>query len=649
MIMIQGSHIHKYFAADPVLVDVNLDVRAGECVGLVGANGAGKSTLLQILTGQMLPDQGAVHTHKQARIGYLAQRADLDPSLTIWDEMLSVFSALIEQEKELRHLEQQIGEGAAGTAPENYDQILETYSRQSEAFKNNGGYRYEADIRNVLNGLQFGQTDPYHTKIGSLSGGQKTRLSLGKLLLSRPDVLILDEPTNYLDIRSMEWLEQFLHLYEGAILVVSHDRFFLNKLSNVVYEIENARATRYNGNYDEFVKQKEERLEKAWKDYEKQQKEIKEMETFIQKNIARDATSGRAKSRRKQLEKIEKLPPPGSPKKKAAFSFDIARQSGNDVLKAEHLSVGHTDQPLLQDLSFEITRGDRVALYGPNGIGKSTLIKTLAGNLAPLAGNIRQGTNVSIGYYDQEQEDLNPDQTVLKELWNTYPALDEESIRTTLGQFLFSGDQVDKTVAQLSGGEKARLSLSKLMLKRANLLILDEPTNHLDTYSREVLEQALIDYPGTLVFISHDRYFLNRLSSRILELSSDGIRHYPGNYEEYVEKKQEEKEVLMETQNQAHPHTASTSRGTQQKDKQDFEKQKARQREARKRQRRLEELEQQIEHYETAIAEAEQMLCDPEIFQDSQKSQEWDDKRTQLEHELQALMEEWEDWMQAEV
>jgi len=637
MILLQAEHIHKSYGIDIILQDISLQIQTGERIGLVGVNGAGKSTLVKILAGQLSYDSGVIRIPKEVTVGYLAQNSGLESERSIWDEMLTVFTHLQAEEQELRKLETLMGDPAVLQDEKRYQQILEDYSRRSEAFKERGGYSYEANIRGVLHGLRFADFD-YQTPIRNLSGGQKTRLALAKLLLQAPSILLLDEPTNYLDIETLTWLENYLQNYPGAILVVSHDRYFLDRLVTVVYEIERTRAIRYVGNYSAFLDQKAAKLEQEMKRFEKQQEEIARLEDFIARNIARASTTKRAQSRRKTLEKMERMEKPITQNKSAHFSFEIAKMSGNVVLKVQGLTVGYPDRVLSRHLTFEIEREERVALVGPNGIGKSTLLKTIVAQLPPLAGSVQTGSNVTIGYYDQEHRNLNESSTVLNEIWNEYPHMQEKEIRTLLGNFLFSGDDVQKRIADLSGGERARVSLAKLMLKQANFLIFDEPTNHLDLYSKEVLENALYDYPGTILFVSHDRYFLNKVATRVLELSPDGVANYLGNYDYYMEKKQELAELAAEQQ-------AAQSDRKQQQDtqpeKSSYELGKEAKRQERQRLRRLEEIEETIRQREEQIVKWEEELCLPEVYSDHLQVKERNDAIQQAREELEKLYEEW--------
>src|SRR4051794_21092784 len=549
MILLQLNQLYKYYGADIILSNIKLEVQTRDRIALVGRNGTGKSTLLKIISRNLTYDSGDIIKPKDVKIGYLAQDTGLESNLSIWEEMLSVFSKLRQQEQTLRALEMKMSSPTIIKNEAEYERVLKEYDLLQVQFKENGGYQFEADIRSVLHGLNF-QSFDYDTKISNLSGGQKTRLALGKLLLSKPDILILDEPTNHLDIETLSWLEQYLQGYDGAILIVSHDRYFLDKVVNQVYEMSRKEITKYPGNYSSYLERKAENYERDMKQFEKQQDEVAKLQDFIHRNLARASTTKRAQSRRKKLESMELMDRPLGNEKSASFGFDIEKQSGNEVLNINSLSIGYENATVSNDISFKLKRGDSIALVGPNGIGKSTLLKTIMNKLSPLRGDIQYGTNVMIGYYDQQQAELTSNKRVLNELWDEYPFKNEKDIRTVLGNFLFSGDDVLKIVSSLSGGEKARLALAKLMLQKANFLILDEPTNHLDLDSKEILENALIDYPGTILFVSHDRYFINRIASKVMELNLEGVTDYLGDYDYYVEKKLEQEELKALQQNE---------------------------------------------------------------------------------------------------
>ncbi|PWW45257.1 MULTISPECIES: ABC-F family ATP-binding cassette domain-containing protein [Paenibacillus] len=647
--LLQVSGIIKRFGVDPILDGVNLQILERERIGLVGVNGAGKSTLLKIVAGEMSYDGGQIFKSKETTLGYLAQNSGLQSDRSIWEEMMNVFAHLTQAEADLRQMEQDIADPAQMEDEKKYADLLERYAKRSDWFKDHGGYEMETRIRSVLHGMGFGEFSP-DTQIATLSGGQKTRLALARILLQAPDLLMLDEPTNYLDIATLTWLEDYLRGYSGALLVVSHDRYFLDRLVTTIVEIERHRSKKYTGNYSRYMELKAAEYESQMKQYEKQQDEISKMEDFVQKNIVRASTTKRAQSRRKALDKMERLDKPMGDLKKAHFSFETAVMSGKEVLRVDQLSVAyHEASPLFRNVSFDLRRGETVALIGPNGIGKSTLLKCLTGSLRPVSGDIQWGTKVQVGYYDQEQTGLNPSNTVLEELWSAYPGMEEARIRTVLGNFLFSGDDVLKKISSLSGGEKARVSLSKLMLKEANMLILDEPTNHLDLFAKEVLEAALMDYEGTLLFISHDRYFLNKMAERIVELHPGGTEHYLGNYDDYVEKKQELEDIAREaaearlasSKNSAKSDPALSA--NEKSGAASFEADKQAKREERNRQRKQEALEQQIAKLETEITELEAQMALPEIYQDYMKLQELQGKAEDHKLQLAKAYEEWEE------
>ncbi|SCW76251.1 ATP-binding cassette, subfamily F, member 3 [Paenibacillus tianmuensis] len=653
--LLQVSSITKSYGVSTVLSNISLQIEERERIGLVGVNGAGKSTLLEIIAGELSYDSGSIFKAKETKIGYLKQNSGLTSDRSIWNELMSVFDRLLEMEEELRRLETRMSDPDVLADEKKNEETMRRYAELSDAFRERGGYEIEARIRGILSGMGFGHMDPA-TPVQTLSGGQKTRLALAKMLLEAPDLLLLDEPTNHLDIPTLTWLEQYLRSYPGAILVVSHDRYFLDSLVGAIYEIERTASRRYTGNYSRYIELKAADYEAQFKQYEKQQEEISKMEDFIQRNMVRASTTKRAQSRRKALEKMERLDKPLGELKRASFSFEVEATSGREVLDIRGLSISYDrQQPLAQGITFQLRRGDTAALIGPNGIGKSTLLKTLIGQHTQDRGAFDWGTNVKIGYYDQEQTGLNPNQTVLEEVWSAFPHLEEARIRTVLGNFLFSGEDVFKKVGSLSGGEKARVALAKLMLQKANVLILDEPTNHLDLYSKEVLESALMEYEGTLLFISHDRYFLNKMAENMLELDKDGVTVYLGNYDDYVEKKQE----LAEMQQQRLAEAASRGGAESAKGRgqaeggaakpaepgvgSDYEAGKQAKREERTRLRKLEQLEQQIAQLEEAIGGLEAELTDPDVYNNYVLVQE---KNAALEAKREQLAECYEQWEQ---
>lgn len=634
MIIMQLNGLSKAYGAEDILTNIKLEVKSKDRIAIVGRNGTGKSTLLKIMAGELSYDSGEIIKPKDLKIGYLSQHTDLDSDETIWNEMVECFSYLITQEKELRRLEEKMGE--AGTlSSDDYSKLLEDYDRKQQAFEVSGGYTYEAEIKAVLSGLNFDSFD-YDTSINTLSGGQKTRLALGKLLLKKPDLLILDEPTNHLDIDTLSWLEGYLASYPGAIVIVSHDRYFLDKTVSIVYEISRHKMKKYHGTYSKFLEQRALDYEKELKEYEKQQVEINKMEEFIQRNLVRASTTKRAQSRRRKLEKMERIEKPLGDGASVSFSFQINRRSGNDVLKLERLTFQYQDDtsPLFHGLDLQVNRGDRMALIGPNGVGKTTLLKVILGRLEAISGVIQKGTNVQIGYYDQEQADLSSSKTVLNELWDEYPNVDEKDIRTVLGNFLFSGEDVLKHVHSLSGGEKARLALAKLKMQNANLLILDEPTNHLDIDSKEVLEAALIDFPGTIIFVSHDRYFINKIADHVVEMKQDGITVYLGDYDYYMDKKREEEEIRSLQESTAIVETTEKGRLS-------FEQEKLLQSEKRKKERRIHNIEMEIEKLELELATLEQEMTQPEVYEDHEVALEYTKKTSEMKQKIEQLLEEW--------
>lgn len=640
--LLQASNLCKNYGVRPVLTNISLQISERERIGLVGVNGAGKSTLLQILAGELSYDSGELFKSKEARIGYLAQNSGLNSERTLYEELRTVFSHLLELEQELRELEVRMADPELLNNEKLYEETMNRYAARSETFREQGGYEMEAKIRGVLHGMGFGDFPP-DTVVSTLSGGQRTRLALAKLLLQKPDLLMLDEPTNHLDIATLTWLEDYLRGYPGSILVVSHDRYFLDALVQTIYEIERHSSRRYTGNYSRYIEIKAADYAVQLKHYEKQQEEIARMEDFVRRNLARASTTKRAQSRRKALERMERMDKPLGDLKKASFSFEIDRTSGKEVLRADQLAVAYDGHELFTNVSLHLNRGETVALIGPNGVGKSSLLKVITGRLKQERGTYEWGSNVTIGFYDQDQSGLNPNHTVLEEVWNAFPHLEEARIRTVLGNFLFSGEDVFKKISALSGGEKARVSLAKLMLLNANVLILDEPTNHLDLFSKEVLEASLIDYEGTLLFISHDRYFLNKMAERVLELSRDGITGYLGNYDDYMEKKQELAELQAESEQEK-----PTNGGRQQpvEPQNDYEADKIAKREERTRRRKLEQLEQEIAKVEQEISDLEAELAQPEIFNDyvlvQQKNNDLEQKKVHLEQ----LYEQWAEWME---
>ncbi|MGO6358401.1 ABC transporter ATP-binding protein [Streptococcus pneumoniae] len=628
MIILQANKIERSFAGEVLFDNINLQVDERDRIALVGKNGAGKSTLLKILVGEEEPTSGEINKKKDISLSYLAQDSRFESENTIYDEMLHVFNNLRRTERQLRQMELEMGEKSG----EDLDKLMSDYDRLSENFRQAGGFTYEADIRAILNGFKFDES-MWQMKIAELSGGQNTRLALAKMLLEKPNLLVLDEPTNHLDIETIAWLENYLVNYSGALLIVSHDRYFLDKVATITLDLTKHSLDRYVGNYSRFVELKEQKLATEAKNYEKQQKEIAALEDFVNRNLVRASTTKRAQSRRKQLEKMERLDKPEAGKKAANMTFQSEKTSGNVVLTVENTAIGYDGEVLSQPINLDLRKMNAVAIVGPNGIGKSTFIKSIVDQIPFIKGEKRFGANVEVGYYDQTQSKLTPSNTVLDELWNDFKLTPEVEIRNRLGAFLFSGDDVKKSVGMLSGGEKARLLLAKLSMENNNFLILDEPTNHLDIDSKEVLENALIDFDGTLLFVSHDRYFINRVATHVLELSENGSTLYLGDYDYYVEKKV--------TAEMSQTEEASTSNQAKEASPvNDYQVQKESQKEVRKLMRQIESLEAEIEELESqSQAISEQML----ETNDADKLMELQAELDKISHRQEEAMLEWEE------
>jgi len=633
MILLQTSKLTKLYSGTPILENVQFEVKKGERIAVVGRNGAGKSTLLKMIADEIDFDSGEIHKPQSVVLGYFAQSTHINSNDTIYNEMLKVFSETIKLKGQLEELSIKMSE--EDPSSEQYLRIIEQYQNLNHRFELMSGYTYESEINNILNRFKFNEIG-FDQKISNLSGGQKTRLALAKLLLQKPDVLILDEPTNHLDIDTIEWLEGYLKKYSGAVVIVSHDRYFIDQIATTIYEIEYRKCTKYKGNYSDYMDQKAISYASLMKQYEKQQKEISKMEDFISRNIVRASTTKRAQSRRKLLDKMERIEIPKINDKSIGITFEIDRRSGNDVLKAENLTVGYSEQVISDHLDFQINRLDRVALIGPNGIGKSTILKTVAGELPQLGGEIYYGKSLDMGYFDQEQANLNSSNNVLNEVWNYFPTRLEKDIRTLLGNFLFTGDDVFKTVNQLSGGEKVRLTLCKLMLQKNNFLLLDEPTNHLDIDSKEMLELSLEDYEGTVFFISHDRYFIDKIATRILEVTPHGVVSYLGNYSDYIEKKQQLAEIEA-------AKLAEESKTTTVNNVTDYQKQKEQRRLEQQRKRQIEDIETKIAAYEEELEYKKAELFQEEVYLDTQKSTQVQARIEELEELLMKAMETWEE------
>ena len=628
MIILQANKIERSFAGEVLFDNINLQVDERDRIALVGKNGAGKSTLLKILVGEEELTSGEINKKKDISLSYLAQDSRFESENTIYDEMLHVFDDLRRNENQLRQMELEMGEKFG----EDLEKLMSDYDRLSENFRQAGGFTYEADIRAILNGFKFDES-MWHMKIAELSGGQNTRLALAKMLLEKPNLLVLDEPTNHLDIETIAWLENYLVNYSGALIIVSHDRYFLDKVATITLDLTKHSLDRYVGNYSRFVELKEQKLATEAKNYEKQQKEIAALEDFVNRNLVRASTTKRAQSRRKQLEKMERLDKPEAGKKAANMTFQSEKTSGNVVLTVENAAIGYDGEVLSEPINLDLRKMNAVAIVGPNGIGKSTFIKSIVNQIPFIKGEKRFGANVEVGYYDQTQSKLTPSNTVLDELWNDFKLTPEVEIRNRLGAFLFSGDDVKKSVGMLSGGEKARLLLAKLSMENNNFLILDEPTNHLDIDSKEVLENALIDFDGTLLFVSHDRYFINRVATHVLELSENGSTLYLGDYDYYVDKKAEMEVSQIEedsTSNQAKEANSVN----------DYQAQKESQKEVRKLMRQIENLETEIEELESqSQVISEQML----ETNDADKLMELQAELDKISHRQEEAMLEWEE------
>lgn len=628
MIILQASKIERSFSGDVLFENINLQVDERDRIALVGPNGAGKSTLLKILVGEESPTSGEITRKKDLTLSYLAQDSRFQSDQTIYQEMLHVFDDLCQDEQKLRQMEEDMGM-LTGT---DLDKLMHDYDRLTESFRLRNGFSYESDIKAILNGFKFDES-MWDMPIAALSGGQNTRLALAKMLLEKPELLVLDEPTNHLDIDTIAWLENYLANYQGALIIVSHDRYFLDKVATITLDLNRQGIDRYVGNYSRFIDLKAEKIASQAKQFEKQQKEIAKLEDFVQKNIVRASTTKRAQARRKQLEKIERLDNPVSSQKTAHMTFHAEKPSGNVVLTVTDAAIGYDQEVLSEPINLEVTKYDAIAIVGPNGIGKSTLMKSIIKQIPFIKGQVKYGANVDIGYYDQTQSRLTKSNSVLEELWGDFPRTAEVDIRNRLGAFLFSGDDVKKSVGMLSGGERARLLLAKLSMENKNVMLLDEPTNHLDIDSKEVLENALLDYDGTLLFVSHDRYFINRIATKVLEISETGSTLYLGDYDYYLEKKAELEELARLQEEEKSEQPAETLQNN-------YHLQKENQKEIRKLQRRLQEVENELEEVDQSIVEIEnrmQSTNDPGQLIDDQKELDL------LNQKQESLMLEWEE------
>jgi ATP-binding cassette subfamily F protein 3 len=631
MIVLACDRITKSFGVDIILNQITFSVNEGSRLGVVGGNGAGKTTLFNIIAGEMSPDSGEIYKLRDTTMAYLPQNTVLMSEKTIWDELMEVFRPLLDMEETLRQMEAKMADYISMDEGE-YTRLLNEYSRLQETFDRQGGYSYESFIRGVLVGLGF-SPEEFDSPIDHLSGGQKTRVALAKVLLEKPSLLLLDEPTNHLDLDAMQWLEEYLQSYPGTIMVISHDRYFLDALCDHILEVENKTARLYSGNYSSYVDQKAQWIAQREREYKAQQREIARQEEIIERyrSFNREKSIRAAESRQKRLDKMERVEKVYHGDQ-ISFSFDIDRQSGRDVLAVDSLSKAFGDNRLFEDISFNIRLGDRVALIGPNGCGKSTLFKIILGKIPPSSGTVKTGTGVEIGYYDQELQSLDPNNTVLEELWRDFPQMRETEIRNALAARLFRGDSVYKSVGSLSGGEKGHLLLTKLVLANNNFLLLDEPTNHLDMPSREELERALLEFPGTILMISHDRYFLNKLANRVIAMESGGITEYLGNYDDYVNKKRE----LQALAEQKDKESVSKTISREERRRQRMERERS-----REERERLENLEGQIHQMEEEIKELEFLMADPALYDDVDRMLDVQQRYAQVKEELEELYSRW--------
>ena len=638
MIIAQAQDLEQRFGGNIIFSNISFSVPDSARIGLVGPNGAGKTTLLKIMTGQQEPTSGQFTINKGLKVGYIAQENGLDEDKTIWDEMLTVFNDLIEKNKKITKMQEQIADH-----PEDED-LLKRYDQLAYDFEQEGGFTYQAEIKSILNGFNF-KENTWNKVIGTLSGGEKTRLAFVKLLLQKPPVLLLDEPTNYLDLDTLDWLEAFLKNYQGAIITVSHDQYFLDHLANQIFELNFGKLTTFKGNYSQYVKERELMDSQQEAAYEKQQEKIKKEEEFIQKNLVRASTTKRAQSRRKVLDKMERIKLPRH-KQKVRINFTSERPSGKEVLIAKDLTIGYPDKVMVSDIDFQVNKNDRVAIIGPNGIGKSTLLKTIMKKLEPKGGSIKYGASLDIGYYDQELQSLDPSKTVLDTIWDRHKTMPEKDVRSILASFLFTAEDIDKTVGQLSGGQKARLTLTVLSLEKDNFLLMDEPTNHLDIEAKEVLEEALDNYDGTLLFVSHDRYFINELANKIISVRDGHAKIYNGNYSYYLDEKAKQAAAAQEAEAQK-AETETTPAASQNKGKLSYQEQKARDSQKRKLERAVSDAEAKIEKLEAEEKEIQTEMANPEIAASFEKLGPLQEKLSAVQKQLDQANNDWENALDA--
>lgn len=626
---IQISSITKSFGVDLILDGISMNIQDNEKVGLIGANGAGKTTLLRIISGELSSDSGTIYTPKDSTIGFLKQNPDDSISATMWDDIMQIFSDITALEEQMREAEKKMSDGCL--SEKEHEDLLSSYSKMSAAFDAKGGFEIGTKIKTVLNGMGFEDFDAKKTMVNTLSGGERTKFSLAKLLLKNPDILLLDEPTNHLDFKTMQWLESYLKSYKGAVIIVSHDRYFLDRLVDTIYEIERTSATKYPGNYTKYLETKKTNYEINLKHYEEQQAEIKRLEDYVAKNKVRASTAKSAKSKQKAIDRIDVIDKPVLYGKACRFNFDLEFTSYKDVLLCENLELSVNDGGIMKTIAsginLDIKRGEKVAIIGKNGVGKSTLLKTLFGMKKSYSGSFEFGRNVDLGFYDQQQELLHEKSTVLNEIWDRFPRMDEVEVRTLLGTVLFTDEDVYKRVSDLSGGERARLLLLAIMLEKSNTLLLDEPTNHLDLPSKEALDNAVKNFDGTVILVSHDRYFLNKVADKIIELTPNGTFCYNGNYDEYINEKnaiiQDEKKLVV---------TAVSSA-------ENYEQNKRRQANIRNLNKKIETAEKNIDEKEREIDEIKTHIVDAGA--DYDKVKELFQKQEIFEKELDSLYELW--------
>ena len=633
--ILNATNISKSFGSNEIIKDANFLVNEHEKVAIVGVNGAGKTTLLKILTGEERADSGNVILAKDAKLGYLRQINNVDSTLSIIDELYTVIEHILNMEKRMLEMQEQMQH----LSGEELEALYSSYTALTHSYELMDGYAAKSKVIGILKGLGFDEND-FDRKINTLSGGQKTRVFLAKLLLEEPDIILLDEPTNHLDLRSIEWLESYLLNYKGAVIIVSHDRYFLDKIVSKVIDIENAEVQMYSGNYSDFSAKKQMLLDAKMKEYLNQQQEIKHQEAVITKlkQFNREKSIKRAESRQKQLEKIDRVEAPVTHIENMRLSLDISKESGKDVLTVHDLSKSFDEKHLFSNINFEIKRGERVAIIGDNGTGKTTLLKIINGLLSPDTGEVIYGSNVSIAYYDQEHQVLHMDKTLFDEISDTYPEMNNTQIRNILAAFLFTGEDVFKKIGDLSGGERGRVSIVKLMLSKANFLLLDEPTNHLDILSKDVLESALNSFPGTICYVSHDRYFINKTATRILDLTGNRLLNYIGNYDYYIEKREAVEGAANLSVNNIEEKPAEVSDS-----KQEWIENKNAQAQKKKITNALNKCEKEIEKIEEKLGLIDEEFANPEISSNVGKLMELQKEKTALEEKLEKLMNEWEE------